>query len=84
MGAFIAVAVVVFVLVIAGIAFGTRSSGRRDGNEAAGGYYGPYEGGGHGHHDHGDGGGWSDGGGHGDGGWGGGGDGGGSGGGGNN
>jgi len=69
--AFLAVAVVI-ALVIAGIAFGSRPSGKDDGNEAAGGYYGPYGDGGHGHQDHGDGGDWFDGGGHGDGGWGGG------------
>ena len=50
MGAFLAVAVVVFVLVIAGIYFGSRRGGKNDGNEAAGGYYGPYD---DGHHDHG-------------------------------
>lgn len=54
MGTFLVVAVVVAILVIAGIAFGARPGKKHDGNEASGGYYGD------GHHDHG--GGWSDGG----------------------
>jgi hypothetical protein len=56
-GTFLIVAVVVAILVIAGIAFGARPGKKHDGNEASGGYYGSY---GDGHHDHG--GGWSDGG----------------------
>ena len=52
MGTFLIVAVVVAILVIAGIAFGARPGKKHDGNEAAGGYYGPYDDGGHDHHDH--------------------------------
>ena len=70
-GAFLVIVVVVLVLVVLGIAFGSRRGSRDEGNEAAGGYYGP----------HGDGGRDHLGGGGGDGGWGGGGDGGGGGGG---
>jgi hypothetical protein len=40
---FLAVAVVVVILVVAGIPFGSRRGGREDENEAAGGYYGPTE-----------------------------------------
>lgn len=68
MVAFLAGVVVIVVLIFAGIAFGSRGGSRRDGNEAAGGYYDSYgDGRDHGHHGHhghdADGGGWFDGGG---------------------